>query len=73
MDPISRLRFARDEIDRVFGEGYAAQHPDVVASVMMSAAIDFHALSIARALEGVMSVLIEDEPLVPIKRTGILR
>jgi hypothetical protein len=29
-DPISRLQFGRQEIDRVFGDGYAAGRPDVV-------------------------------------------
>jgi hypothetical protein len=36
-DPISRLSFAAGEIDRVFGEGYAVAHPEVVAAVMLSA------------------------------------
>jgi hypothetical protein len=33
-DPLSRLQFARNEIDRVFGAGYAAAHSDVVAAVI---------------------------------------
>ena len=33
-DPISRLEFARREIDRVFGSGHARQHPEVVVAVM---------------------------------------
>ena len=28
-DPISRLEFARQEIDRVFGSGHAQQHPEL--------------------------------------------
>jgi hypothetical protein len=36
-DPISRLQLARNEIDRVFGAGYAAQHPEVVAAVTAQA------------------------------------
>jgi hypothetical protein len=59
-DPISRLQFARQEIDRVFGEGYAAAHPDVVVSVMQTAASDFAALAIARAIERVADALIEE-------------
>jgi hypothetical protein len=39
-DPISRLQLAHDEIDRVFGQGYAAANPDVVASVILSASMD---------------------------------
>ena len=57
-DPISRLKFARDEIDRVFGAGYAAAHPDVVAAVMMTAASDFAALAIARATQDVAAALL---------------
>jgi hypothetical protein len=37
-DPISRLRFARQEIDAVFGPGYAQQHPEVVTTVVLTAA-----------------------------------
>jgi hypothetical protein len=37
-DPISRLEVVRREIDRVFGHGYAAAHPDVVTAVVQSAA-----------------------------------
>ena len=49
-DPISRLQFARDEVNRVFGEGYAAAHPDVVSAVMLSASLDWAAMTIASAL-----------------------
>ena len=38
-DPISRLDVVQREIDRVFGDGYAAAHPDVVTAVLQSAAI----------------------------------
>jgi hypothetical protein len=49
-DPISRLQFARQEIN-------AAEHPDVVAAVMMSAASDL----IARAINDVAAALLETE------------
>jgi hypothetical protein len=42
----SRLELARDEVDRVFGSGYAAAHSDVVSAVMISASVDFHALMV---------------------------
>ena len=38
-DPISRLEVVTREIDRVFGDGYAAAHPELVIAVMQSAAI----------------------------------
>ena len=32
-DPISRLEFARQEIDRVFGSGHAQQHPELASKL----------------------------------------
>jgi hypothetical protein len=29
-DPINRLEVVRSEIDRVFGDGHAAAHPELV-------------------------------------------
>ena len=49
-DPISRLEFARQEIDRVFGSGHAEQHPEVVVAVMQTAASDWAASRVAEAL-----------------------
>jgi hypothetical protein len=60
-DPVSRLQFARDEIDRVFGRGYASENPDVVAAVMMAASTDFMALTIARAITDAATVLAEGD------------
>jgi hypothetical protein len=39
-DPISSLQLVQREIDRTFGDGYAANHPDLVAATMQSAASD---------------------------------
>jgi hypothetical protein len=71
-DPISRLEFARDEIDRVFGVGYAAAHPDVVSAVMMTAASDFAALAIARAIQDVAAALLVEEE-TPAPNGGLVR
>jgi hypothetical protein len=60
-DPISRLEFARDEIDRCFGSGYAVNHPEVVVCVMQTAASDFAALAIARAIQDVAAALLVEE------------
>jgi hypothetical protein len=62
VDPISRLQFARDEIDRVFGTGYAAAHPEVVTAVMLTAASDYAALAIAGALQRIATALLEPDP-----------
>jgi hypothetical protein len=70
-DPVSRLQFARQEIDRVFGDGYAAAHPDVVSAVMLTAATDLDALAIADALEHVAGALLESEPVE--NGSGIVR
>ena len=37
-DPISRLRFCVEEIDRTLGPGFAREHPELVAAVMQTAA-----------------------------------
>ena len=60
-DPISRLEVVRREIDRVFGDGYAAAHPDVVAAVVQSAASDWAATRLAVAIERVAEALLAEE------------
>jgi 2-hydroxychromene-2-carboxylate isomerase len=70
-DPISRLQLARDEIDRVFGDGYAAANPDVLATVVQAASSDYAAQTIARGLTTVAAALVaEDEPA---QASGLLR
>jgi hypothetical protein len=79
-DPISRLQFARDEIDRVLGPGTAKANPELLAAVMASAATDFAALTIARAITDVAEALVEtggDNMVVPdhsiVRAGGLLR
>jgi len=60
-DPLSRLEFARDEIDRVFGTGYAAANPHVVAAVMASAASDYAAHLLAHAITDIANTLAVDD------------
>ena len=67
-DPISRLEFARQEIDRVFGSGHARQHPEVVVAVMQTAASDWAASRLAVAIERVAAALVEpveEPPIMP--------
>jgi hypothetical protein len=47
---------ARQEVDRVFGQDYASAHPEVVAAVLISASMDWAAMTIAAALA------VEEEP-----------
>jgi hypothetical protein len=35
-DPVARLEIVRSEIDRFFGEGHAAGHPELVIAVKSS-------------------------------------
>jgi hypothetical protein len=39
----SRLELARDEVDRVFGEGHAAAHPELVVAIVHAASSDWAA------------------------------
>ena len=55
----SRLELARDEVDRVFGEGYAAAHPQMVLAVMNTAATDWAARLIGGALEDIAAAMVE--------------
>jgi hypothetical protein len=60
-DPISRLEVVQREIDRVFGPGYAAAHPDVVTAMVQSAASDWAATRLAIAIERVAAALLVEE------------
>jgi hypothetical protein len=60
-DPISRLEVCRREIERVFGDGYAANHPDVVAAVLTCATIDQAVMRLSAALEFIGRALVVEE------------
>jgi hypothetical protein len=60
-DPVSRLEFARNEVDRVLGQGYSAVHPEVVVAIMQSAASDWAASRLAVAVESVAQALLVEE------------
>jgi hypothetical protein len=78
-DPMSRLQSARDEIDRVLGPGYAQARPEVVVAVMQSAASDYAALAIARAIQDVALALAEleesgrPESMSIVRAPGVMR
>ena len=67
-DPISRLQLAEQEIDRVFGPGYAAAHPELVAAVMAAASSDYAVQLVARAIEHIAEALWSRRRLVPTRR-----
>jgi hypothetical protein len=60
-DPLSRVEVVQREIDRVFGDGYAAAHPDLVTAVVQSAASDWAATRLAIAIERVAEALLIEE------------
>jgi hypothetical protein len=74
-DPIARLEFCRQEVDRVFGAGHAAANPELVATIMLTAALDFAAIRLSAAIEQVALVLSEplpdDAPIV--RASSLLR
>jgi hypothetical protein len=41
----------RDIIDNLFGEGYAAKHPELLAAFMAASAVDMAGAMIARSLD----------------------
>ena len=60
-DPVARLEVVQREVDRVFGDDYAAAHPDIVTAVVQSAARDWAATRLAVAIERVAIALAEPE------------
>ena len=70
---LDRLSFAQQKINKIFGAGFAEQHPEVVVVVVQSAASDWAAARLAAAIERVAEALLaEDEP-VPQNGPGIVR
>lgn len=53
------LRSAIDAIDGSFGDGYAEQHPMLVAAYIRTAAQDFHTAIVAKTLDEVSQALID--------------
>jgi hypothetical protein len=62
-DPIARLEFCRQEVDRIFGAGHAAANPELVSTMMLTAALDFAAIRLSAAIEQVALVLSEPESM----------
>ena len=65
-DAISRLEVVTREIDRVFGGGHAAAHPELVIAVMNAASSDWAAARLGVAIERVAEALLvgNDEQMV---------
>jgi hypothetical protein len=55
----SRLELARDEVDRVFGDGHAAAHPELVVAIVHAASSEWAARVICAALEEIAGALFE--------------
>ena len=59
----------------MFGAGHAAANPDLVATIMLTAALDFATIRLSAAIEQVALVLSEPEPMsdsAPIVRASSL-
>jgi hypothetical protein len=63
--PASRLELARDEVDRVFGNGHAAAHPELVVAIVHAASSDWAARVICAALEDIAGALVEGGVQLP--------
>jgi hypothetical protein len=50
---------AKSDIDEMFGAGYAAKHPELVAAYMQTAARDLHTSTIAKEIGGAIETLAE--------------
>jgi hypothetical protein len=71
MDPyISRLALARQVIDEELGEGYAAQHPELLATIVASAASDRHARHLADAIDRLAAALVQEAEPQPLVRAA---
>jgi hypothetical protein len=64
-DPVTRLQFCRDEIDRCFGFRIAAAHPEVIVATMQAATWDHAALVLARAITSFGGALLVDADAMP--------
>jgi hypothetical protein len=51
MTAYTHMRSAKDDIDAMFGEGYAKQHPELVGAYTQAAAINFAATFQGNQLE----------------------
>jgi hypothetical protein len=60
-----RLELARDEVDRVFGDGHAAAHPELVVAIVQAASSDWAARVICAALEDIAGALVEESVELP--------
>jgi hypothetical protein len=63
-DEVTRLQHARDEIDKTFGVGHAAENSDLVIAVTNAASSDYAAQLIARSLRDIAIALLKDEPVI---------
>ena len=64
-EPVSRLEMVRSEVDRLFGDGFAAPHPELGAATMATGASDWAAARLASAIEQVAVALVAEEQSAP--------
>jgi hypothetical protein len=48
---IENLSYGVKEVDRIMGKGYSKAHPELLGSVLIAAAIDYHESIVAKKME----------------------
>lgn len=51
------MMWGKDQIDEMFGSGYAAKHPELLGAFMRTAAQDFHTVDMKAGLQDLRDVL----------------
>jgi hypothetical protein len=59
------MMYAKADIDELFGAGYAAQHTDLVAAYMTTAAADFHTAISAQAISAAAAKIEQSIDFIP--------
>ncbi len=51
------LREAMQDIDNLFGEGYASKNPGLVGNMVMASAIDYHGAALSKTMQDSLTEL----------------
>jgi hypothetical protein len=64
------MGYAKDDIDTIFGDGYAVKHPELVAAYMQASAMDFHSAALSVAADKISDALITLQPTQPLDNSA---
>src|SRR5207249_1012986 len=62
---VSRLELARQEVDSIFGVGYAASHPELVAAVLNAGMVDWATRVLGAGLVDIANAVVEGSVQLP--------